>query len=125
MARTPRSQKRDLGHPLIIRARHFHLLRWATGRTAGPSTTLRSSAVEGPAVQWSLPGNALDRPSPSAPEAAVKRAVLDGFRYVAYGDCGLCVEISNGASDLQYPVMRSRTQALLLHRPLQKTLGFR
>jgi hypothetical protein len=28
---TPRSQKRDLGHPLNIRPRHFHLLSWAEG----------------------------------------------------------------------------------------------
>ncbi len=63
--------------------------------------------------------------SSSAPEATIQRAVLDGFRYVAYGDGGLCVEISDGASHFHYPVMGSRTQALLLHSPLQKPFSFR
>src|ERR1700678_3348263 len=63
--------------------------------------------------------------SSSAPEAAVEGAILNGFRNVAYGYAGLCVEISNGASDFQYAVVGSRTQTLLLHSPLQKPLGFR
>jgi hypothetical protein len=60
-----------------------------------------------------------------APEAAVEGAVLNGFRDMAYGDGGLSIEVRNGAGDLQYPIVRARTQALLLHRSLQQTFGFR
>ena len=61
----------------------------------------------------------------SAPETAIQRAVLDGFRDMAYGDARLGIEVRNGASDLQYPVVRACAQALLLHGSFQQTFGLR
>src|SRR5271170_5445692 len=42
------------------------------------------------------------------PEAAVERAVLDGFCNVAYGNVWPCIEICDGAGDLQYAVVGAR-----------------
>src|SRR5580692_383761 len=44
---------------------------------------------------------------------------------MAHGNGGLSIEVRNGASDFQYPVVRPRAQALLLHRSLQQAFGFR
>ena len=145
-AATPRSQKRDPGPPTYCSSSPFggdgssgplprKNLR-AAGRTADPSTSLRYGRDDkGGAVCF---GNFVwrmrqmvnhrhlcwDGPT-SAPEASVEGAVLYGLRNVAYGDGELCVEISDGASDFQYPVVCSRTQTLLLHSPLQQPFGFR
>jgi hypothetical protein len=59
------------------------------------------------------------------PEAAVECAVLDGFCDMAHGNLWPCVEICDGAGDLQYPVVGARAQALLLHGAFKQALRLR
>src|ERR1700721_4688381 len=61
----------------------------------GSPQEIRGSGVEKSALQRSLPGNVFRQTifTRSAPKAAVKRTVLNGFRYVAYGDSRLCIAI--------------------------------
>jgi hypothetical protein len=61
----------------------------------------------------------------SAPETAIKCAVLNRLCNMPHRDPRLGIKVCDGTSDLQYPVVRSRAQALLLHGPLQQTFGFR
>jgi len=61
----------------------------------------------------------------SAPETAVEGAVLNGFRYMTYSDVELGVEVRDGASNFEYPVVRPGAQALLLHRPFKQPFRFR
>src|ERR1700722_269036 len=59
------------------------------------------------------------------PEAAIQGAVLNRFRDMAHGDGRLSIEVRDGAGDFQYPIVRTRAQALLLHRSFQEAFGFR
>ncbi len=61
----------------------------------------------------------------STPETTIQRAVLNRLRNMPHRDPGLSIEVSDGTSDLQYPVVRSCAQALLLHGPFQQTFRFR
>jgi hypothetical protein len=61
----------------------------------------------------------------STPEAAVERAVLDGFCDMAHGNVWPCVEICDGSGNLQYAVVGARAQALLLHGALKQALRLR
>jgi hypothetical protein len=61
----------------------------------------------------------------STPEATIQGAVLNRLGDVSHCNSRLGIEIGDGASDLQYPVVGACAQTLLLHCPLQQTLGFR
>jgi hypothetical protein len=61
----------------------------------------------------------------STPEATIQRAVLNRLSNMPHRNPGLGIEVSDGTSDLQYPVVRSRAQALLLHSALQQTFRLR
>jgi hypothetical protein len=90
----------------------------------GQCGTAEAEAV--PFVQRVFPQTELaTEATSSAPEASIQRAVLNRLRNMPHRNPRLGIEVGNGTSDLQYPVVRSRAQALLLHGPFQQTFRFR